>query len=109
MKRHVSSLLSLCAAVIVVACMDGSRVGSVTGPASVALMDSQPDSLPPDSLPPDSLPPDSLPPDSLPPRDTLSRDTLQGLRAILSAPIAGRKTVAKARDHRLVQLLRGSR
>ena len=147
MKRHVSSLLSLCAAVIVVACMDGSP----TGPAgnrksSIAQADSlPPDSLPPDSLPPnppppDTLPPDSLPPDSLPPNppppDTLPPDSLppdslppiapppdslppdslppdslppgslKASKALRSATIRGGKAVLKARDHRLVQLLR---
>ena len=127
MKRHVSSLLSLCAAVIVVACMDGSPTGPVGArKSSVVQADSlppdslppdslppnppPPDSLPPDSLPPDSLPPDSLPPvspppDSLPP-DSLPPGSLKASRALLSAPIAGRKALLKARDHRLVQLLR---
>jgi hypothetical protein len=124
MKRHVSSLLSLCVAVIVVACADGSRSGSsITGPASTARLDSldslppdslPPDSLPPDSLPPDSLPPDSLPPDSLPPLppdslppvDTLPPDSLGSLRSLRLGPIAAKKAALKSRDHKLMLLLK---
>jgi hypothetical protein len=119
MKRQLSSLISLCAAVLVVACMDGSRDGShVTGPKMMAQLDSTdslppdtlpqdslpPDTLPPDTLPPDTLPQDSLPPDSLPP-DSLPPDSLPPDSLTTDSLPSDSLPALKARDHRLLVLL----
>ena len=116
MKRQLSSLLVLSTAIIVVACMDGSRSGAgLTGPTSTARLESLPpdsppvDSLPPDSLPPDSLPPDSLPPDSLPPDSLSPPDSLGAPQALMARPAALKQAVRKASDHSLVLLLKGKR